>query len=312
MKLRTEVKIEKQLGFFDHGHSIIGMGSCFATNISAYLKLRNFEVINNPMGILFNPYSIANRINASFSGDFNENLFVERDEHIFHYDFHSSLGMKTRKDLEEFVKNGQSELKKELSRADRLILTFGTAWVYRYRSENEIVANCHKVPQKEFVKELLDLEELKNQYTLLFQRLKDENPKIEIVLTVSPVRHVKNGLHENNLSKSILLLLTRFLSGKFEFVSYFPAYELVMDDLRDYRFFNADLVHPNDMAIDYVYERFQEAYFSEKTIEIADLSMKLIRLLGHSTMHPSKDQIKKKRLKEEELKEKIERLKREF
>jgi len=310
MKFRTELKItDEKRELISHKDKIMSIGSCFASNVQRYLTDRDFTLAANSFGILFNPVSIAKRIRNAINNTIDKNLFVERDGLWYHYDYHSITVGDSKAELVQFIEANQKEFAQELATTSRLIITLGTAWVYRLISADEIVANCHKIPQKEFKKERLDLEELKTTYIALFNDLKQRNPNLEIIVTVSPVRHIKNGLHQNNISKSILLLLTDFLDQNFEYVHYFPAYELVMDDLRDYRFYKADLIHPNEQAVDYVFDYFQEIYFSDKTKEIADLAKKHSLLIAHKPMHPTANQIAMQRKKEQELATKIQTLK---
>ena len=309
MKFRTTAKVGQNKGFITHQNKMMSIGSCFASNIGSYLNVRQFNIKQVQFGTQFNPASIERNIRDAITGEVNKSLVVERDEHYYHYNYSASFFAKEQEVLVDTLRNVQIDFVQELETCDRLFLTFGTAWVYRLIEENAIVSNCHKIPQNQFSKELLDLEELKDLYVKLFNDLHAEKADLQIILTVSPVRHVKNGLHENNLSKSILLLLSNFLVKKFDFVHYFPAYEIVMDDLRDYRFFNSDLIHPNTQAVDYIFECFQEAYFSKNTQEISDLSVKLLQLGAHRPLAPSQAQIKQKRIKEEALQTKIAQLK---
>lgn len=309
MKFRTTAKMGQNKGFITHHNRMMSIGSCFASNIGAYLNVRQFDIKQVQFGIQFNPASIEKNIRDAMAGEVTKSLIVERDEHHYHYNYSASFFAKNQEVLLDTLRNVQIDFMQELETCDRLFLTFGTAWVYRLIAENSIVSNCHKIPQNKFSKELLDLEELKELYVKLLDDLHAEKPDLQIILTVSPVRHIKNGLHENNLSKSILLLLSDFLVKQFDFVHYFPAYEIVMDDLRDYRFFNSDLIHPNTQAVDYIFERFQEAYFSEDTLEISNLAVKLLQLGAHRPLAPSQAQIKQKQLREEALQTKIAQLK---
>jgi hypothetical protein len=309
MKFRTAIKIEPNKGLIHHGNSMMSIGSCFASNIGAYLNVRQFNIEQVQFGIQFNPVSIEKNMRDAMAGQVDENLIIERDEHFYHYNFSANHFAKSHAVLKNVLRNIQIDFTQGLETCDRLFLTFGTAWVYRHIQQDAVVANCHKIPQNQFNKELLDLDELKQLYLALFEDLRAKNPELEIILTVSPVRHVKNGLHNNNLSKSILLLLSDFLVKKFNFVHYFPAYEIVMDDLREYRFFNADLIHPNEQAVGYVFDRFSATYFSDKTAEISLLAEKLILLKSHRPLAPSRLQIEQTKNHIQTLEAKIERLK---
>jgi len=169
---------------------------------------------------------------------------------------------------------------KQLKKANYLFITFGSAWVYEHEKHG-LVANCHKIPAKQFLKRLLKVEEIVAAYTSLIKNVKSSNADVQIVFTVSPVRHTKDGLWENNLSKSVLHLSIKQLTEKFDNCSYFPAYEIVMDELRDYRFFNDDLVHPTPLAINYVWEKFTVSYFSKETIALMGNIQKIKQAATH-------------------------------
>lgn len=309
MKFRTEVKIGKQDKDIQHSHRIMTIGSCFANHLYSFLEKGGFHTVHNPFGILFNPLSISKNIHNALDQHENEKLFVERDGLHFHYDFHSSVFGSNKKELLEKIQKIQKQFVKNIKETDFLVITFGTTWVYKELNAQEIVANCHKIPQFHFQKIGLKLEQLKSIFIDLFKRLLEFNPGLNIVLTVSPVRHFKNGLHENNISKSTLLLLTDYLEKSFQEISYFPSYELVLDDLRDYRFFEQDLIHPNAQAVDYVMEKFSASYFNEKTAKIVQLSNKLVQLNAHKFLHPNEENFRKKQHKLANLRAEIERLK---
>lgn len=281
MKFRTEVFIKQSLDFISHKTEMISLGSCFADEIGTRLKELSFPVSVNPAGIIFNPVSIADLLNNSLTGLVDESMIIMRDANCYHYGFHSKVNGKSKQELIQSIQSIQQQIKTKLTSGDILQITYGTAWVYRHLQTNKIVANCHKIPQKEFSKELLDLEELKEVYAKLFTRLFEINPKLKVQLTVSPVRHIKDGIHENNLSKSILLLLSDYLVTKFSQASYFPAYELIVDDLRDYRFYKEDLIHPSKQAVDYVFEKFSETYFSDETQRTVSATQQKMKLEGH-------------------------------
>lgn len=309
MKFRTEMvskPLELKFGYQNH---ILCLGSCFANNIGARLAVRRFEPMINPFGILFNPISIKNNVLAALSQELTESLFLMRDDRAFHYDFPSPFSAENERQLGAILASTQLNFKETWPLVDRLIITFGSAWVYRHLATGKIVANCHKIPQAEFQKELLDLDCLKKEYKPFFDHLKKENARLEIVVTVSPVRHTKNGLHEDQLSKSTLLLLCDYLEKQFDFVHYFPAYELLIDDLRDYRFYKEDMIHPTEQAVDYVYDHFKQRYFSEKTQTVAELYEQLHKLESHVNMFSTAIQLEQKRKREQFLKSEINRLK---
>jgi hypothetical protein len=204
MKFRTEIEPFKDQGFFKHSDQILRIGSCFANNVAIELEKDGFLIDQNTMGILFNPISIMKNIRNSFQQNLNESLIIQRDDYFYHFDYPSQFYAESQEKLVEKIKRIQEDTTKQLKKSNRLILTFGTAWVYNWLKKDEIVANCHKIPAQEFKKELLELNYLIKSYVQFFEELRAVNPNLEIILTVSPVRHIKNGLHENNLSKSDL------------------------------------------------------------------------------------------------------------
>ncbi len=309
MKFRTEIEPFKDQGFFKHSDKILSIGSCFANNVAIELEKDGFMINQNPMGILFNPISIMKNIRNSFLQNLNESLIVKRDDYFYHFDYPSQFYAESQEKLVEKINKIQENTTTFLKKSNRFILTLGTAWVYNWIKKDEIVSNCHKIPAHQFNKELLDLNSLIKSYVAFFEELRAINPNLEIILTVSPVRHIKNGLHENNLSKSILLLLADYLVKRFDFVHYFPAYEIVLDDLRDYRFFGPDLIHPSPQAIDYVYEKFGTAYFDQTTQAIVHVQRKINALQAHRPLgsNPKNEELKTAQIAE--LRRELNRLK---
>lgn len=294
MKFRTEIEPSNDQGFFKHSDQILSLGSCFANNVAIELEKDGFLIDQNPMGILFNPISIMKNIQNSFQQNLNESLIIRRDDYFYHFDYPSQFYAESQEKLVEKINKIQENTTTFLKKSNRLILTLGTAWVYNWLKTDEIVANCHKIPAHEFKKELLELNYLIKSYVQFFEELRAINPNLEIILTVSPIRHIKNGLHENNLSKSVLLLMVDHLVNQFDFVHYFPAYEIVLDDLRDYRFFGPDLIHPSPQAIDYVYEKFGARYFDQTTQAIVSVQRKINALQTHRPLssNPKSDELK--------------------
>lgn len=266
MKFTTPVRITTSPTKLNHSHKIVAMGSCFADNIGQKLSQDGFNIAVNETGILFNPTSIEQLLLNAIYNQLDETLILQRDDLFYHFGFHSKQHAPSHLLLVNKLKANQNQLKENILNADFLILTFGTAWVYELIEQEKIVANCHKIKQSNFEKKMLSLQQLKGAYHELFETLKKLNPKLEIILTVSPVRHIKNGLHENNSSKATLHLLSDHLCEVFPFVNYFPAYELVNDELRDYRFFKEDMIHPTEQAVNFVYQKFASMYFDEATM----------------------------------------------
>lgn len=301
MKFRTELNLNKQEAEINYRSKILSIGSCFADSIGNKLKELDFDIVTNPFGVLFNPYAIKNAL----KNEVNKAHFVQRNGAYYHLDYHSDLCANTEQELTQKMSKQFDLVNHQLQNADFLVVTFGTAWAYTYLKTGKVIANCQKVPQVNFSKELLKLEPLQTSYESFFAELLDQNKKLKIILTVSPVRHIKDGLHENNLSKSTLHLLVDFLVKRFDNVHYFPAYELIIDDLRDYRFFNQDMIHPNEQAIAYVFEKFGNAYFGDKTKYAMAVKEAITKLEGHQVTEGNMQA-------QSEINTKIEELNKEF
>lgn len=248
-----------------HADKILLIGSCFAENIGEKLTSSKFNAVVNPNGILFNPISISKAITSYIKNESNPQPEINNNLY-FSFEHHGSFSSTTKIELEEKIKNATQSAHTQLKEAKFLIITFGSAFAYRHLKTNSIVANCHKLPQQDFKKELLSVETIVGDYKLLFEELKKFNPQLNIILTVSPVKYLRDGIVENNLSKSILIQsVHQLLTAN---CHYFPAYELVNDDLRDYRFYKEDMAHPNEQAINYVWEKFSDVYFSNETKQL--------------------------------------------
>ncbi|MCS6832345.1 MAG: GSCFA domain-containing protein, partial [Flammeovirgaceae bacterium] len=234
---------------------ILLVGSCFAENIGELLLQHKFHALCNPFGTIFNPLSISHLIQTTLQEKSpDENGFLEHDERWFHLDYHSLINGATQEELLQKIFHAHFQAKQFLTSDGLLILTLGTAWVYWHKPTCHYVANCHKQPSLHFEKKLLSVEEVVASLEALHQTLP---PQLKILLTVSPVRHLKDTIPLNSVSKATLRLATHQLTEKYpERFAYFPAYELLLDDLRDYRFFAEDMIHPNSIAIQYVWEHF--------------------------------------------------------
>lgn len=279
MKFSTPVNIPSSKFFIHHEQSLVLFGSCFSQNIGNKLSYHKFKVNQNCFGTIFNPISIAKNIirlidDTPYTKDdfyhYKEDKIVNFDTQFISYE----------SDLINVVNQENSLFKEErehFNKSEVLIITLGTAWVYEFNETNKIVANCHKIPQNNFSKRLLDIDEIVNAFLPILNQLRHLN----IIFTVSPVRHIKDGLHENNLSKSTLLLSIKNLVEHNSNCYYFPAYEIIIDELRDYRFYKNDLVHPTEMAVNYVWEKFGETFFSESTKNINTEINKIQKALSH-------------------------------
>lgn len=241
---------------------IVTVGSCFAEVMGRRLSDHKLDVLNNPLGTIFNPVSIAKLLTMALYGTSpDENRYVERDGVWFHYDFHSSFWANNRDELRDKLINCLVRTAEAIHKADFLVLTLGSAVVYRHIETGKVVANCHKMPGTLFEKYLYQIDHLRDELSRLLKTLHKANPNLKVLLTVSPVRHTRDTLPFNSVSKSTLRVIAHELTIWNNWVWYFPAYELMLDDLRDYRFYEADLIHPNAQAHDYIFGKFVESAF---------------------------------------------------
>ena len=282
MDFRTLVHIAASETAIVHSHSILLMGSCFAENMGQKLQNAKFQVDVNPFGVLYNPTSIKKALQRLVEGNiYKETDLFEEQGRWQSFDHHSSFSFSTKEETLLKMNERLSASAEKLKKADYLMLTFGTAWVYRLQESGEIVSNCHKMPAKAFTRSRLTVDEIVEDYSALIKSLRNNNPRLKVILTVSPIRHWKDGANGNNLSKAILLLAVETLNSRLEDVFYFPSYEIVLDELRDYRFFADDMLHPSTQAVDYVWERFSETYFSTETKKLLKEIAKIQQAVAH-------------------------------
>uniref|UniRef100_UPI00404A9636 GSCFA domain-containing protein n=1 Tax=Flavobacterium sp. TaxID=239 RepID=UPI00404A9636 len=289
MQFTTPISIHKTNWPIDYTSKVISFGSCFAENISAKFNYFKFQNTVNPFGIIFNPVSIENLIKRSVE----TNYFTEEDfffhNNLWHcYEVHSELSNPNK---EAFLKDLNLLILQSfnlLIEATHIIITLGTSWVYRNIESNKIVANCHKVPQKEFKKELLSIETIQKSIQNTMDLIRKVNPNCGFIFTVSPVRHIKDGFVENTLSKAHLIAaLHKIVNCQLSIVNYFPSYEIMMDELRDYRFYTSDMLHPSQVAIDYIWERFSENYITTESKKIMEEVDSIQKSLLHRSFNPS-------------------------
>ena len=269
----------------NYSHSFVFMGSCFSENISEIMNVHKFNVVENSHGVLYNPSSIAVALRRAIKNDWmTENELFFANDCWNSWEHHSRFSHPNKQKCLENINSKISETHVALKSADWLCITLGSAFVYK-RGE-QLVGNCHKQPQKEFVKTMLTSSEIIEEYTFLLKELIAFNPKLKVVFTISPVRYVRDGVVENNLSKARLIDAVHQLKNT-KNVFYFPAYELILDDLRDYRFFKEDLVHPNEQAINYVFQKFSETNFDAETMRLFLSIKEIISAKNHRPFHAS-------------------------
>lgn len=291
MRFSTSVEITPGLPRLAQADRLLLMGSCFATHIGKQLLEAKFQCNVNPFGVLYNPLSISAALRELVLGK----VYKQEDLFFFRECWHSPMhhGDFSSVNTEEVLKRINMRLQvahEQIYHLDALLLTFGTAWVYEQKQTGRIVANCHKQPEDVFNRRRLSVQEIVLDYTSLLSGLIARNPRLKIIFTVSPIRHIRDGMHSNQLSKSTLLLAIEDLQNTFpEHVFYFPAYELVLDELRDYRFYAEDMLHPSSVAIRYIWERFVEAFFTEEALQIKEESEKIMKALSHKPFHPKSE-----------------------
>lgn len=292
MEFRTPININS--GFkLSYADKILMLGSCFTENIGHKLSAAKIDAVINPTGILFNPESIAESIDKAIEGlPVSENDVFEHNGLWSNLMFHGRFSSPDKQDALKKMNDGIELAHKQLMGATVLILTFGTAFVYRNKADGRVVANCHKLPASHFERQILNVQDITNRYSELFERLSVINPKLQIVLTISPVRHLRDGAHANQLSKSTLLLATEQLVQHYGNVHYFPSYEIMMDDLRDYRFYANDMVHPSDVAVDYIWQLLRENCFDQPDLVLMDNISKINAAIEHRPLNPNTDEFK--------------------
>jgi hypothetical protein len=262
------------------------IGSCFTEHIGKKLNESGFETAINPFGILFNPVSIHRALQRIVSQAYysEEELFLTHEKRYVSFDHHGRFSGPDLPGVLETINQSINSAYENLKNADVVIITLGSAWVYRLLSSGNVVANCHKVPAKEFAKSLLTSTEIMSALKGIKDCLKQINPNAKVIWTISPVKHLKDGVVENQISKASLIMAVHHLIEETEDY-YFPAYEIVTDELRDYRFFEKDLAHPNLLAVDYVWERFLKTCFFVDALEKAKEAESLNKLLQHKKLH---------------------------
>lgn len=287
---------------FRHGDGIILTGSCFSDEISRKLKNAGHTVYSNPHGTIFHPSVLAFNLLDSLNEHPDERIF-ERDGNYYTWNASSLISGKTKKALQEKLLHIKSEFRQRLVQSRLLIVTFGTAWGYELKETKELTANCHKMPSQLFTKFLSSPYELVQDWILAIEHIQAVNPELHIVFTVSPVRHTRDGLAENNLSKARLLEAVHQLVLE-ENTSYFPSYELITDVLRDYRFFKEDRVHPTEEAVDFVWKQFEQTFCTASTIELNHSVEKVNKMAQHQPAGNKEKQLDLIELKKKELSEK--------
>lgn len=293
--LSTPVELPKGMPFIAHAQQLLLLGSCFAENIGRLLTENSFRCNVNPFGILYNPLSVAEALREIVEG----RVYHEKDLFFFRDCWHSPMhhgvfSSASATDTVQAINSRLWQAHEQSKHADWLLLTWGTAFVYELRETGMLVSNCHKQPEALFSRRRLSIEEIVDRYKGVLNEVWEQNPKTKVLLTISPIRHVRDGMHANQLSKATLLLAAEQLQALFpERVYYFPSYEIVLDELRDYRYYADDMLHPSPLAVRYLWERFGETFFSDETKLIMEECENIRRALAHKPFHPECEEHKR-------------------
>ncbi|MBX2894380.1 MAG: GSCFA domain-containing protein [Cyclobacteriaceae bacterium] len=261
-------------------HKIFTIGSCFADQFGQWLINNKFTVLANPFGTAYNPISIHNLLLDALHNYVDSNLFTEHNGLWFHHNWHSQFTVNSQAELLAELQRVQKQIRTFLQEVDVVIITYGTAWVYELLATNQLVNNCHKVPATHFRKRLLSAAEIETSFRSLIQTLKSIRPNLRVICTVSPVRHLKDTFELNQVSKSALRLACYQIEQE-KLAAYFPAYEIMMDDLRDYRFYERDMIHPSAEAREYINQKFSDRYFTPDTLRLLQTLKEIQKALAH-------------------------------
>ena len=290
---RTVIKPEKYSFRINYDSKMMFLGSCFSENIGENLESLRFDIDINPFGILYNPVSIKKSVDLLTHEIYfsEENLFLHNEQ--WHSFFHHSKFSDIDKNVALEKINSRIKISSDnLRNAEFLFITFGTAWVYESIETQDIVSNCHKLPANKFKRRLLNPDEITIEYFQLINSLQNYNPDIKIIFTVSPIRHLKDGFSQNQLSKSILHIAINQIQDHYANCFYFPAYEIMNDDLRDYRFYTPDMLHPNETAINYLLDFFENSFFEEDTSLLKNEISKVLKAYNHRPFSLETNQFK--------------------
>jgi lysophospholipase L1-like esterase len=289
MQLQTNISFVKEpYNPINYDANVCLLGSCFSDHIGGKLTYYKFNTFQNPFGILFQPKAIENLILKAINKEkFTENDIFYHNEQWHCFQAHSSLSHPDKDTILAHLNTAVENTHAALQKASHVIITLGTAWAYRHIETDTLVANCHKVPQKQFLKEILSVNEVVASVENCIVLLKNINPKITILFTVSPVRHLKDGFVENQQSKAHLLAGIHQHISKRNLVHYFPSYELMIDELRDYRFYADDMLHPNALAVNYIWEKFQYAWIAQESEPLMTEIDAIQKGLAHKPFHPN-------------------------
>ena len=296
MQFRTTIEIKPFEKKIEHSQSILSLGSCFASNVAERLSRAKFSITSSPTGILFNPESIASaidRFDAVARGDSGAMPIAEElsygNGRWFSFDFHSDFSRADAAEALTVMREAVSVGATALAQAHTIIITFGSAFVYRLNTNGKVVGNCHKQPDKTFRRLMLNAEAFVEECRGVLKKCREVNPNLKVLFTVSPIRHAKDGMHGNQLSKATLLLAIDEICRTCPDCFYFPSYEIIMDELRDYRFYADDMIHLSSKSVEYIWECFSRCYFSKETQAVMKEWMEIKKAIDHKPFRPDSD-----------------------
>lgn len=310
MEFRTKVELPVNVPLINHSDRLMLWGSCFVENMGKLFVENKFRCDVNPFGVLYNPLSIAKALGQVLAHKRYEESDLKCERGIwFSLAHHGNFSAGSAEECLEKINTRIRMAEETLAQARWVIFTWGTSWVYEWKETHEIVGNCHKLPERLFDRYILKVEDIVEAYGGLIEKLLSLNPHVHCLFTVSPIRHVKDGMHGNQLSKAVLLLAIQRLVGQYPSCLYFPSYEIMMDELRDYRFYADDMLHPSSVAVDYLWECFGKTFFSPSARSFLGAWEKVKKALAHRPFDAESEQyrhfLSQILLNIEELKEKF-------
>jgi hypothetical protein len=288
MDLRTTFTIDPSRDRLDYNTPVMFMGSCFATEIGNKMSEGKMNVMINPAGVVYNPLSVGNTLGILLDNKiFGSNDLYKYKGVSLSFSHHTEFSSENESQVISKINSATDKAVHFLGRSGFLFITFGTAWIYRFTENGQVVSNCHKLPSSQFVREILTVDQITTEWFKILDRIHSFNPELRVIFTISPVRHWKNGAHGNQVSKSILFLAVEKLLAHDAVSGYFPAYELVMDDLRDYRYYADDMLHISRTGIDYIWNAFSGCYFDRSTLDLWKEVQGILKARNHRFLSES-------------------------
>lgn len=286
MNFRTIIKAPEDRQMLRHSDEVMLLGSCFSDNIGGKMRGGMMQAMVNPFGTIYNPLSIAASVRRIINGERIAGVTLFLQSGVWNsFAFHSRYSMGDKDATLERMNQRIEQAHESLKRSRMLVITLGTAVVYRLIATGEVVSNCHKVPQHEFSREMASVHEMTTAMNEMVEALHAYNPELHIVFTISPIRHIADGLETNSLSKaSLRVAVDNVINAHRDYTEYFPSYEIVMDDLRDYRFYATDMVHPSDVAVEYIWQTFQATYLDDRAAQAVARCERVMKRIMHRPM----------------------------